>query len=117
LNLEIEHVETPNALARDIVITDVAVVAANRLIATRAKGVGAGTGEDDRADRDVVAGPFEGVGEFEEGLGAKGVSPFGSIDRDAGNPFTHLIDDVVELAGLLERRERGLAELFNGVDW
>ena len=45
LDLQVEHVEAAGALG-----VDVAVVAANALVAARAEGLGAGAGEDDHAD-------------------------------------------------------------------
>jgi len=60
LDLQVEDIESTDALARDVVVTDVPVVAANALIAAGTESVGSRTGQDDRADRDVVASEFEG---------------------------------------------------------
>ena len=56
LDLEVEHVE-----AADAVVADVAVVAADALVATGAERVGPLAGEDDHADVAVVAGLLERV--------------------------------------------------------
>ena len=45
-------------------------------------------GEDDDADRRVVAGPFERVGELEQGAGPEGVADLGARDRDLGDVAT-----------------------------
>src|SRR5436190_9542906 len=61
LDVEIADVEAADALLRDLVVADVAVVAADPLVAAGAERLGAGTGEDDRGDVDVVSGPGEGI--------------------------------------------------------
>ena len=54
LDLEVEDVEAADALLRDLVVADVAVVAADALVAAGAEGLVALAGEDDHADLGVV---------------------------------------------------------------
>ena len=56
LHVQVADVEAPDALLGDLVVADVAVVAADPLVAAGAERLVAGAGEDDRADLDVVAG-------------------------------------------------------------
>ena len=51
LNLQVEHVEATDALARDVVVTDIPVVTTDALIAPGAERVGTGAGQDDRRRR------------------------------------------------------------------
>ena len=57
LHVQVADVEAADTLLGDLVGADVAVVAADLLIAAGAEGLVAGAGEDDRADVEVVAGP------------------------------------------------------------
>ena len=114
LNLEVQDVETPYPPARHVIIAHVAVIAADFLVATRAKGVTPGTGQDDGTHFDVVTGTLEGVGQLEERLGAKGVSPLGPVDRDARNPLGRLVDDVLVVA---EDLPRGYWPTSKLIDW
>ena len=57
-----------------LVVADVPVVAPDPLVAAGAEGQVALTGQDDHADGVVVAGPVEGVGQLEQGLGPEGVA-------------------------------------------
>ena len=61
LDVQLADVEAADALLGDLVVADVAVVAADPLVAARAERLVAGAGEDDRADAGVVAGAAEGV--------------------------------------------------------
>ena len=56
LHVQVADVEAADALLGDLVVADVAVVAADPLVAAGAEGLVAGAGEDDRADVGVVAG-------------------------------------------------------------
>ena len=56
-DLEIEHVEPPDPPFGHRVVSDVAVVTPDLLVAARAEGVGTLTAEDDDTDVRVVAGP------------------------------------------------------------
>ncbi len=103
-DLQVQDVESADALMGDLVVTEVAVVASDRLVSARAERVGTLTGQHDDTDRDVVAGRGEGVGELEEGLGSKGVAPLGSTDRDLGDALGHLIGDVAVVPASLPRR-------------
>ena len=89
LDLEVEHVEPADA-----VVTHVAVVAADPLVAARAERVRPFAGEHDHADVAVVARPLEGVLELEEGLGPEGVAHLRPADRDLGDPLGRLVADV-----------------------
>ncbi len=57
LHVQVADVEPADALLGDLVVADVAVVAADSLIAAGAEGLVAGAGEDDRPHLEVVAGP------------------------------------------------------------
>ena len=54
-------VEPADALLGDLVVADVAVVAADPLVAAGAEGLVPGAGEDDRRDLGVIASAREGV--------------------------------------------------------
>jgi hypothetical protein len=69
LDVEVADVEPADPLLGYLVVTDVAVVAADLLVAPRAESLVSGAGEDDRRDLDVVAGAGEGVAELGEGRG------------------------------------------------
>jgi hypothetical protein len=97
-----------------IVVANVAVVATDLLVTTGTECVGPGTREDDGTDRDVVARPFERIGQLKQCLGAKGVASLGSIDCDARNPLAHLVDDVAVLAANFPVRKGPRAILL---DW
>ena len=85
----------PIPLLGHLVVADVAVVAPDALVAAGAEGLGALPGEDDHADVVVVAGPVEGVGQLEEGLGPEGVAHLRPADRDLGDPLRRgLVADV-----------------------
>ena len=80
LDLEVEDVEPADA-----VVADVAVVAADPLVAAGAERLGPLAGEDDHADRGVVAGALEGVQQLEQGPRPEGVAHLGPADRDLGD--------------------------------
>ena len=82
LDVQVADVEAADALLGDLVVADVAVVAADPLVAARAEGLVAGAGEDDRADLDVVAGATERVAQLGERLRPEGVADLGPVDRD-----------------------------------
>ena len=89
LDLQVEHVEPADA-----VVADVAVVAADPLVAARAERQRPLAGEHDHADVPVVARPVEGVLELEEGLGPEGVAHLGPADRDLGDALGEVVPDV-----------------------
>ena len=91
----------PTPLLRDLVVADVAVVAADLLVAAGAEGLVAGAGEDDRADVEVVAGLGEGVAELGQGRRPEGVAALGPVDRDLRDPVGLLVEDVLVVAGAL----------------
>ena len=94
LHLEIEHVEPADA-----VVVAVAVVAAHALVAARAERLGSLAGEDDHADRRVVAGELERVAELEQRAGPERVAHLGPADRDLGDPVGGVVGDVGEAVG------------------
>src|ERR1700722_8841843 len=95
-DLQIEHVEAPDPLLAHLVVTDVPVVAADRLVAPGAEGVGTLAAEDDDPDLRIVAGPGEGIGQLEECLRPEGVATLGTADGQLGHAFGHLVADVGE---------------------
>ena len=101
LDVEVADVEAADALAGDLVGADVAVVAADRLIAAGAEGLIAGAGEDDRADVEVVAGLRERVAELGQGRRPEGVATLGAVDRDPRDPVADVVEDVLVVAGAL----------------
>jgi hypothetical protein len=116
LDLEVQDVEPPDALARDHVVAQVAVAAPHRLVAARAEGVVALTGEHDDPDGGVVSCPVERVGQLEEGLGTEGVASLGPADGDPGDALGHVVGDVgVLIAERLPLRERDGSERLDGV--
>ena len=86
LHLEVEHVEPADA-----VVVAVAVVAAHALVAARAERLGALAGEDDHADRRVVARELERVAELEQRAGPERVAHLGPADRDLGDAVGGLV--------------------------
>src|SRR4051794_31672085 len=106
LHVQFADVEPADALLGYLVVADVAVVAADPLVAARAEGIPAGAREDDRADLEVVAGASEGLAQLGQGLWAEGVADLGPVDRDLRDPAALLVEDVAELAGAapLDRR-------------
>ena len=97
LDVEVADVESPDALLGDVVVADVAVVAADPLVAARAEGLVAGAGEDDRADLEVVARAVEGVAQLGQRLRPEGVADLGAVDRDPRDPIGRLVEDVLVL--------------------
>ena len=93
--LQIEHVE-----ARDAVLTDVAGVAADLLVAAGAKREIASTGENDGSDFRVLVGEVEGDEHFLHRERAERIAHFRAVDGDFGNaPFIRgFITDVLEFA-------------------
>ena len=105
--MEVADVEAADAAGGDLVVADVAVVAADPLVAARAERVVAGTSEDDRADLEVVAGPVEGVAELAQGRRPERVVDVGAVDRNPGDAVGGLVDGCLRsLAGVvpLDRR-------------
>ena len=85
LDLKVEDIEPPDALLGDVVVSDVAVVAADHLVAAAAEGPVTLAGEDDDADAVVIARLVEGVGDLEERLGPESVALVRAIDGDLGD--------------------------------
>src|SRR5260370_13924990 len=93
LDLQVEDVEP--SCARRI---DVAVVAADALVAAGAERLGAGPGQDDDADLWIVAGHLEGSGHVEYSRWLERGAELGAVDRDLGEAVPRLVDDVLVLA-------------------
>ena len=98
LHVEVADVEAPHALLSHLVVADVAVVAADRLVAAGAERLGSGSREDDRRDLEVVTRPAERVAQLGQGLGAKRVPDLGAVDGDLRDPLRLLVEDVAEVA-------------------
>ncbi len=96
LDLKVENVQAPDA-----VVVHVAVIASDALVSARAEGEIAGTGEDDDPDLRVVAGDIERIRQLEQGLGPERVPHLGPVDRDLGDAFGRLVEDVSVLSGAL----------------
>ena len=79
---------------RRAALVDVALGAAHRLVAAGTEGLVAGAGQDDGADGVVVVGTVEGVDQFGDRLRAKGVAPIPAVDRDPGDAFGSVVEDV-----------------------
>ncbi len=93
LDLEVEHIEPPDALG-----IDVAVVASNPLVAAGAERLGAGPGEDDDANLLVVARRLESLGHLRHRYRSEGVADLRAVDRDLGDAVRGLVDDVLVVA-------------------
>ena len=85
LDLQVEHVEAADAALGDRVVADVAVVAADALVAAGAERLRSLAGQDDDADLGVVARLLEGVRQLEQRLRPEGVAHLGPVDRDLGD--------------------------------
>jgi hypothetical protein len=94
LDVEVGHVEAPDARAAG----HVAGVTAHVLIAARAERQRALAGEDDHADRRVLAGALERVRDLDQGLRAEGVPDLGAVDGDLRDPVSSLVADVLVVA-------------------
>ena len=105
LNMEVADVEPADSLLGDLVVADVAVVAANPLIAAGTERLVARAGEDDRRDLGVVTGPGEGVAELRERRRPECVVNLRPVDRDLRDRIAALVEDVlvVALGGPLDR--------------
>ncbi len=115
LDLEIEDVEPADALLGDVVVADVAVVAADALVAARAEGHVALAGQHDHADLGIVTRDVERMRQLEQGLRAERVAHLWPADRDLGDAFGRVVRDVavvtraVPLDGGVERVVGGVA--------
>ena len=87
LDLEVEDVEAADAPLGDGVVTDVAVVAANSLVAAGAERLGPLAGEDDGTDLGIVARQLERVRQLEQRLRPEGVADLRPVDRDLRDPL------------------------------
>jgi hypothetical protein len=92
--LEFADVESTDPTLGYLVVADVAVIATDPLVSTRAKCLGTGAGQDDRADLEIIASPGECVAQLGEGLWAKRVSHLRSVNRDLCDAVGRLVEDV-----------------------
>ena len=93
LDLEVEDVQ-----ATDACRIDVAVVASDALVATRAECLSAGAGQDDDADGRIVARGLESAGHLEDGGGPEGVAHLGPVDGDPCDAVPGVVEDVLVVA-------------------
>ena len=97
LDLQVQHVQPPDALGRYLIVADVAVVAADLLVTSGAERPVPGAGQDDHTDGVVVAGQREGALEFEQGLRAERIALVGTVDGDLRDSVGGLVTDVAEV--------------------
>jgi hypothetical protein len=111
LDVQVADVEAADATLGDLVVPDIAVVAADPLVAAGAEGLVARAGEDDLPDLEVVAGQGEGLAQLGQRLRAERVADLGPVDRDLRDPLGLLVADVAEVgcAAPLDRRVELLA--------
>ena len=89
--MQVGDVEAPDARA----LGDVARVAAHALVAAGAERERALAGEDDHADRRVLAGQLERVGDLDDGLRPEGVAHLRAVDGDLRDAVAaELVADV-----------------------
>ena len=112
LHVQVSHVQAPDALLGDLVVADVAVVAADALVAARAERLIAGPGEDDRRDLDVVASAAERVAELAQGRRAEGVAHLGAVDRDLRDALGALVEHVLVVAAVVAPLDRAVEGLL-----
>ena len=93
--LQIQYVQ-----ARHAVITDVASMAADFLVTSRAKGEITFTSENDHANLRVLVCELEGLEHFHYRLGPKGIAHFRAIDRNFSDLslINGLVSDVFEFS-------------------
>ena len=82
LTLEIQNVQTRNAVAADI-----AAVAANLLVSSGAEGIFSLTGKNDDTDVFVVTSVCQSRFHFSNGQGTECIAHLRTINRNFGNPF------------------------------
>jgi hypothetical protein len=80
-----EALDVKNVEARNAVITDVASIATDLLVATRAESERAFTREDNHTDLGVFMGEVEGVDQLLDSERAKGIADFRAVDGDFSN--------------------------------
>ena len=94
LALKVEHVQPGHAVR-----AHVTALAAHALVAARAEGLTAHSGEDDDADRGIVARVGERGLHLLYGLGPERVTNLGAVDRDLRDALGGLRVDDVAIAG------------------
>ena len=90
--MQVRHVEASDRGAA----RDVPGVASDALVAAAAEGLVALAGEDDHADRRVLARLLQGVADLDQRLGPEGVAHLGAVDRDLRDAVAgQLVADVL----------------------
>ena len=82
-------------------LADVAVVAADALVAAGAEGLIARAGEDDDADLGILARVVERRAHLEQRLRPERVADLGAVDGDLRDAVPLLVDDVLVVPDLL----------------
>ena len=112
LDVQVGDVEAPDAREAVALVLQVAGVAAHALVAAGAERVRALAGEHDHADRLVLAGALERLGDLDDRARAERVADLGPRDRDLRDPGVlagrELVADVGvgALAGLPDGAHR-----------
>src|SRR5262249_27577393 len=96
LLLEIEDVETGDAIA-----SDVPLAAADTLVTTRAERLIARTGEDDHPDLGILPGVVERRAQLEQCLGPERGPALRAVDGDLRDAVPLFVDDVLVVPDLL----------------
>ena len=104
LEVQVGHVEAPDAASARLVVGQVAGVSAHALVAAGAEGQRALAGQHDHADSGVLPRLLERPRELHHGLRAEGVAHLGTVDRDLRDAVRGLVADVLVFAGRLPRR-------------
>ena len=77
---------------RDAIGSNIAAIAAHLLVTTGAESLVALAGQNDHADRGVVAAMIERIFHFFHGLRTEGIAHLGTVDRDLGDPVVRLLE-------------------------
>ncbi len=96
LDLKVQHVQP-----RDAAVIDVPVLGTDPLVAPGTERLRPFPGQDDHADRRVVAGDVERLRQLEEGLRAERVANLRPVDRDLRDALGGFVPDVLVVAGPL----------------
>ena len=97
-DLQVEDVQSTHPVARHFVITDVAIVATNFLVASRTERIRSLSSKNNHPNFNVVTCTSEGILEFEKRLWPKRVSSIRATNRNFGDALGHFKRDVVVVA-------------------